>query len=65
VLSDDDGRALAILALGAEGLFSAAANEVPDRMKSFVSAVLGGRMEQARELHDAHLPLMRVKTRSR
>jgi 4-hydroxy-tetrahydrodipicolinate synthase len=60
VLSGDDGLALAILALGAEGLVSVAANQVPDRMKAFVAAVLEGRMELARELHYALLPLMRV-----
>jgi 4-hydroxy-tetrahydrodipicolinate synthase len=60
VLAGDDAIALPVMALGGEGVVSVAANEVPDRMKAFVSAALGGDFEAAREQHFALLPLMRA-----
>lgn len=60
VLAGDDGMALAVMALGGEGVVSVAANEVPGRMKAFVAAALEGRMEKARALHYGLLPLMRA-----
>jgi len=60
VLSGDDGFALAIMALGGEGVVSVAANQVPARMKAMVDAALAGRFDRARELHFELLPLMRA-----
>jgi 4-hydroxy-tetrahydrodipicolinate synthase len=60
VLAGDDAIALPMMALGAEGVVSVAANEVPARMKELVRSCLTGDFERARELHYQLLALMRV-----
>ena len=60
VLSGDDATALAIMALGGDGLVSVAANEAPARMKALVSSALAGDVGEARRVHYELLPLMRV-----
>jgi 4-hydroxy-tetrahydrodipicolinate synthase len=60
VLAGDDSLALAMMALGAEGVVSVAANEVPGRMKELVTAARAGDFAAARAVHYALLPLMRA-----
>lgn len=60
VLSGDDETALAIMALGGDGLVSVAANEAPAQMKALVSAALAGDIGEARRVHYELLSLMRV-----
>jgi 4-hydroxy-tetrahydrodipicolinate synthase len=60
VLSGDDAVALAMIALGGEGVVSVAANEIPRWMKQLVDAALAGDLARARELHYRLLPLMRA-----
>ena len=58
VLSGDDSLTLAMIALGADGLVSVASNESPSLVSRMVDAALGGRWDEARELHYRLLPLM-------
>ncbi|HEY0384582.1 MAG TPA: 4-hydroxy-tetrahydrodipicolinate synthase [Pyrinomonadaceae bacterium] len=58
VLSGDDALALAMIALGADGLVSVASNETPELMTEMVEAALAGRWDEARALHYRLLPLM-------
>jgi 4-hydroxy-tetrahydrodipicolinate synthase len=60
VLSGDDAWTLALIALGAEGVISVAANEAPALMSQMVELALAGRWPEARELHYRLLPLMEV-----
>jgi 4-hydroxy-tetrahydrodipicolinate synthase len=60
VFSGDDAVTLALIALGAEGIVSVAANEVPDEMSSMTGLALDGKWDEARELHYRLLPLMEV-----
>jgi 4-hydroxy-tetrahydrodipicolinate synthase len=60
VLSGDDAVALAMMALGGEGVVSVAANEIPRWMKELVDAALSGDLRLAREIHYRLLPLMRA-----
>ncbi len=60
VLAGDDAIALAVMALGGDGVVSVVANQVPARMKAFVTAALAGRIVEARKAHYALLPLMRA-----
>jgi 4-hydroxy-tetrahydrodipicolinate synthase len=60
VLSGDDAVALAMMALGGEGVVSVAANEIPRWMKELVDAALSGDLVRAREIHYRLLPLMRA-----
>lgn len=60
ILSGDDSTALAILALGGDGVISVAGNEAPDRMRAMVHAALEGRLDEARARHYELLPLMRA-----
>ncbi|MGI8918609.1 MAG: 4-hydroxy-tetrahydrodipicolinate synthase [Pyrinomonadaceae bacterium] len=60
VLSGDDSFTFALLALGAEGLISVAANEAPALMSQMINLALEGNWEQARALHYRLLPLMEV-----
>jgi 4-hydroxy-tetrahydrodipicolinate synthase len=57
VLSGDDDLTLPLLALGADGVVSVAANAVPDLVHDLVAAGLAGRFDQARELHFRLRPL--------
>lgn len=60
VLSGDDHLALAALCLGAQGLISVVANEVPGPVAELVHAAAQGRIVEAREHHYRLLPLMRA-----
>jgi 4-hydroxy-tetrahydrodipicolinate synthase len=58
VLSGDDQLTLPLIALGAEGVISVVANEVPALMSRMCELALSGDWAGARELHYRLLPLM-------
>ena len=58
VLSGDDALTFPLIALGADGLISVAANEAPDLMSCMINLALDGKWDEARELHYRLLPLM-------
>lgn len=58
VLSGDDSFTLPMMALGADGLISVAANEIPELMSRLVNLALAGNWDEARALHYRLLPLM-------
>ncbi|HLN98221.1 MAG TPA: 4-hydroxy-tetrahydrodipicolinate synthase [Pyrinomonadaceae bacterium] len=58
VLSGDDALTFAMIALGGDGLISVASNEAPELMSRMVDLALGGKWDEARELHYRLLPLM-------
>src|SRR4051812_6306392 len=58
VLSGDDAVTLPLIALGAEGIVSVAANEIPDLMSQMTNFALDGKWDDARRLHYRILPLM-------
>lgn len=58
VLSGDDAWTLPLLAAGADGVISVAANEIPGLMKQMVAAGLQGDFGRARAIHERILPLM-------
>lgn len=58
VLSGDDAFTFPMIALGADGLISVAANEAPELMARLVNLALEGNWDEARELHYRLLPLM-------
>lgn len=58
VLSGDDSLTFALLALGADGLISVAANEAPELVSLMVRLALTGHWDEARKLHYRLLPLM-------
>lgn len=60
VLSGDDSFTFPLLALGAEGLISVAANEAPALMSKMINLALEGNWNEARALHYRLLPLMEV-----
>ena len=60
VLSGDDALALAIVALGGDGLISVASNEVPAPMARLIDSALKGTFEVARPIHYRLLRLMNV-----
>lgn len=60
VLSGDDAFTLAFMALGAEGVISVAANQVPGPMHELVAACRRGDYGEARRLHNGLLRLMNV-----
>jgi 4-hydroxy-tetrahydrodipicolinate synthase len=60
VLSGDDALALAVVALGGDGIVSVVSNETPDLMSAIVNAGLEGNLTKAKELHYKLLPLMNV-----
>lgn len=60
VLAGDDELTLPLMALGADGVISVAANEVPGPLARLCDAVVAGAMDEARALHDRLLPLMRA-----
>jgi 4-hydroxy-tetrahydrodipicolinate synthase len=60
VLSGDDALALAIVAVGGDGVVSVVSNETPAMMSAIVDAALQGNVDKARELHYKLLPLMNV-----
>jgi 4-hydroxy-tetrahydrodipicolinate synthase len=58
VWSGDDSLTLPLVALGADGVISVVANEVPKMFSDMVRAAMRGKIERARELHYALLYLM-------
>src|SRR5215510_7981732 len=58
VLSGDDAIALAVVAMGGDGVVSVVSNEAPGMMREIVDAALVGDLVQAREVHYRLLPLM-------
>lgn len=60
VLSGEDDLTYPLMALGADGVVSVAANEVPEAMSHLCDAVLRGEMETALILHWKLLPLLRA-----
>src|SRR6266571_5223096 len=60
VLCGDDALALAVTALGGDGIVSVVSNEVPKMMSTMIDAALEGNFAKARELHYKLLPLMNV-----
>src|SRR5207302_2047299 len=58
VLSGDDAIALAIVAMGGDGLISVVSNETPGMMAEIIDAGLAGDLDRARRLHYKLLPLM-------
>jgi 4-hydroxy-tetrahydrodipicolinate synthase len=60
VLSGDDATALAIMAVGGEGVISVAANQAPREMHDLVAACARGDYATARRIHYRLLPLMNL-----
>jgi len=60
VLSGDDAMALAVTAVGGDGIVSVVSNEAPRMMSTMIDAALEGNFAKARELHYKLLPLMNV-----
>lgn len=60
VLSGDDSLTLPMIAMGAVGAISAAANVIPTEMAALTSAALAGRWDEARDIHYRVLPLIRA-----
>lgn len=58
VLSGDDALTLPMIALGATGVISVAANAMPKEMSQMVSLALKGDFKKAQQLHYKMLPLM-------
>jgi 4-hydroxy-tetrahydrodipicolinate synthase len=58
VWSGDDNLTLPLIALGADGIISVVANEVPKLFSDMVRFALKGKFEKARELHYKLLHLM-------
>jgi 4-hydroxy-tetrahydrodipicolinate synthase len=60
VLSGDDAFTLAFMALGAEGVVSVAANQVPGPMHELVAACRRGDFTEGRRIHNGLLRLMNL-----
>jgi len=60
VLSGDDALTLPLMALGAEGVISVVANQVPGPMHELTAACARGDFAEARRLHSRLLPLMNL-----
>lgn len=60
VLSGDDSLTLPMMAVGARGVVSVAANIMPKEMVEMVSSFLRGEIDRARDLHMKMLPLMHI-----
>src|SRR5215475_9014818 len=58
VLSGDDALALAVVAVGGDGVVSVVSNEAPRMMTSIIDAALEGDVKTARDFHYKLLPLM-------
>jgi 4-hydroxy-tetrahydrodipicolinate synthase len=58
VLAGDDAIAVAVIALGGDGVVSVVSNEAPGMMSALIDAALEGNLTKARELHYKLLPLM-------
>lgn len=62
VLSGDDALTLPMMALGAQGVISVASNLVPERVSALVQAAAQERLQEARTLHEALMPLFKALT---
>ena len=60
VLCGDDAMALAVIALGGDGIVSVVSNEAPGMMSAMIDAALEGNLPKAKDLHYKLLPLMNV-----
>jgi 4-hydroxy-tetrahydrodipicolinate synthase len=60
VLSGDDALTLPMMALGADGVISVVANEVPSEFSRMVQLCREGDFVQAREIHERLLDLMNI-----
>ncbi len=58
VFSGDDASALPLISLGADGLVSVCANEIPKETSRMVEKALDGAFTSARKIHYQILPLM-------
>ncbi len=58
VFSGDDNLALASIGVGASGLISVAANEIPSEMARMIHAALSGKGQEARELERRYARLI-------
>ena len=58
VFSGDDATALPLIALGADGLVSVCANEIPKETSRMIEKALDGAHTSARKIHYRILPLM-------
>jgi 4-hydroxy-tetrahydrodipicolinate synthase len=58
VISGDDALTLPMIALGASGVISVAANALPKEMSQMVSLAMKGDFKKAQQLHYKMLPLM-------
>jgi len=60
VLSGDDALTLPMMPLGADGVISVAANQIPKAMHEIVKYSLEGNFAKAREIHYRYLDLMNM-----
>jgi len=60
MLSGDDANTLPLIALGARGVISVAANEIPDKMRQLTHLCLEGEFESARALQKQIYPLLKA-----
>jgi 4-hydroxy-tetrahydrodipicolinate synthase len=60
VLAGDDSLALAVVALGGDGVVSVVSNEAPEALVRLVDAARAGRRDEAAALHARLFPLMRA-----
>jgi len=60
VLSGDDAVTLPLMALGAKGVISVVANQIPGPMHDLVAAAAAGDLATARALHNRYLGLMNL-----
>ena len=60
VLCGDDAMALAVIALGGDGIVSVVSNETPGMMSAMIDAALEGNLSKAKDLHYKLLPLMNI-----
>jgi 4-hydroxy-tetrahydrodipicolinate synthase len=58
VLCGDDAMAMAVVAMGGDGIVSVVSNEAPGMMTAIIDRTLEGDLAKARELHYRLLPLM-------
>ena len=60
VLSGDDSMALAIVAMGGQGLISVASNIIPAEMTQIIDLGRRGELEEAKKIHYKYLDLMEL-----
>ena len=60
VLSGDDSLTLPMMAVGAKGVISVAANIIPADVAAMVDSFLGGNIEEARRLHFKMMPVFKA-----